>query len=232
MIVLVILVVSVILLPVANLFLEGIFRNVLALVAAVVFMVSTSLIVLNQNNHFVMEKVTTTSEIPLVSSSSESPVDLLLYKALGNGEDKIYLYQTDAKKTELKQTGQDKTTNLVEMGNQEAILEKQTTHWQYKSHFYELLFEVEKEQSFFISEKNTFRLPNSWLVINTDQAEKMGKELKNNQDKIQADAKAYIGENLKKAMMENPEMTKEEQQSIAEELTTAFQKQMIEELIK
>ena len=60
----------------------------------------------------------------------------------------------------------------------------------------------------------------------------MGKELKNNQDKIQADAKAYIGENLKKAMMENPEMTKEEQQSIAEELTTAFQKQMIEDLIK
>lgn len=55
-----------------------------------------------------------------------------LYKALGNGKEKVYLYRTNEKQEKPKATGTDNETNKVEKTDGDAEKVTKTTYWEYK----------------------------------------------------------------------------------------------------
>lgn len=232
MILLVSLIISAILLPIVTIFTKGMGQKFLTGLVGLLFSGAIILVILNQNNHLGMEKVTETKTVILESSSAESPVDMLLYKALGTGEEKVYVYRTDQKELKPKTTGQDKTTNKVIIGEKEAHLEESITNWEYKSSFLEKVFSVDKGEKILVSEVNTFYLPNDWLELSTDEAEKLSKNLKTNEAQMETEAKAYVTGKVTEAMTKNPELSQEEIAKITEQATKEFQQKAIQELLK
>lgn len=86
------------------------------------FLASLSLIVLNDKDHFGMTEVTQdkTFELKSSSSSKDGP-NMLLYQPLGDGSEKVYLYNTPDKK-KLQKTGTENVTNTVQKDAQKATL--------------------------------------------------------------------------------------------------------------
>ena len=65
------------------------------------FILSGAAIIANDVNHFGMQVQSQTKTYHLASDSDKMGV--LLYKALGNGQEKIYVYKTSAKQAKPKQ---------------------------------------------------------------------------------------------------------------------------------
>lgn len=86
------------------------------------FLASLSLIVLNDKDHFGMTEVTQDKTFELKSSSaSKDGPNMLLYQPLGDGSEKVYLYNTPDKK-KLQKTGTENVTNTVQKDAQKATL--------------------------------------------------------------------------------------------------------------
>jgi hypothetical protein len=85
-----------------------------------IFILSLLLVTANFVSHFGMKKVVETQSIELVSSADG--LDVLLYQPLGDGSEKVYLYQTPDTK-EPKPTDTDYVTNTVTkvIGNMKMI---------------------------------------------------------------------------------------------------------------
>lgn len=232
MILLISLILTAILLPVVTIFTKGTLQKILTAIVGVLFSGAIILVIMNQSNHLGMEKVTETKTLVLESSSSESPVNMLLYKPLGNGEEKVYVYHTDKQESKPKITGQDKTTNKVVLGDSEAHLEVTTTNWEYRSSFLENIFSVDKNAKILVNEENTFYLPNDWIELSTDEAETLSENLKKNEAQMKIDAQTYISEKIKEAMVKNPELSQEEIKKLTEKLTKEFQLKAVQDLLK
>ncbi len=95
-------------------------------------MASLGLIVANLSNHFGMEKVTETKTTNIVSSADSDSANMLLYQALGDGTEKVYLYRTSEDQKKPKATGTDNETNKVERTTGQAQKVAKTTYWVYK----------------------------------------------------------------------------------------------------
>lgn len=232
MILLIILVVSSVLLPVANIFCIGKKRMILTAIAGLLFSISILLVVENQKNHLGMKEVTIKKEVDIVSSVEHESMNILLYKPLGNGQEKVYLYRTNKNEEKPKPTGQSKIVNKVIVNNnQKAILGTDKIEWQYKNDFYKKLFSLEKETSILIKEDNTFSIPKNWLTLSTEEAEKLSKELEMNEDKIKKEGQIWVGEEMKQQIIANPEMTEKEKQDSIKLLTEVYQQKTIEKLL-
>lgn len=106
------------------------------------FLASLSLIVLNDKDHFGMTEVTQdkTFELKSSSSSKDGP-NMLLYQPLGDGSEKVYLYNTPDKK-KLQKTGTENVTNTVQKDAQKATLVQKTTKWSYQESWAKTLTEI------------------------------------------------------------------------------------------
>ncbi|MGC2935906.1 DUF4811 domain-containing protein, partial [Enterococcus faecium] len=82
------------------------------------------------SNHFGMEKVTETITEKIVSSADSQGEDLLLYKALGNGKVKVYLYRTNEKQEKPKAPGTDFVTNKEEKKDGDPEKVTKTSYWE------------------------------------------------------------------------------------------------------
>ena len=89
---LVIVVISVIAFALLNVFAKNKVQTVISLLFGLVFVLSLTAMMANLSAHFGMEKTTTTTTQPLVSSSDNDQLPMLLYQPLGDGTEKIYLY--------------------------------------------------------------------------------------------------------------------------------------------
>lgn len=80
------------------------------------FLASLSLIVLNDKDHFGMTEVTQdkTFELKSSSSSKDGP-NMLLYQPLGDGSEKVYLYNTPDKRNYKKQERKTSQTRFKKM---------------------------------------------------------------------------------------------------------------------
>ena len=98
-----VLIVSLLAFALTNVFAKKTWQTFLSLIFGLIFVASLSLIVANLSNHFGMEKVTETKTEKIVSSADSQGADMLLYKALGNGKEKVYLYRTNEKQEKPKE---------------------------------------------------------------------------------------------------------------------------------
>ncbi len=167
---LLIVVISVIAFALLNVFAKNKVQTMISLVFGLIFVLSLTAMMANLSAHFGMEKTTTTTTKPLVSSSDSDQLSMLLYQPLGDGTEKIYLYRTDESQKKPKQTRMDHVTNHVVENAKAAEKETKTTRWTYKNDVYRFLFGIAGNDEEFIREENTFSLPDSWALLTVDQA--------------------------------------------------------------
>jgi len=142
-------------------------RN-LSFVFAVFFVVSLGLIVANFNQHLGMETANKSQTVNLESSLKDQKAKALLYKPLGDGSEKVYLYETkDSEK--LQSTGKDQVINHIDHHADQAQLHIEKTEWIYKNGFYRLLFGISGNEHEFIQQENQFELPSDWKILSTEQ---------------------------------------------------------------
>lgn len=229
---LVIVVISVIAFALLNVFAKNKVQTVISLLFGLVFVLSLTAMMANLSAHFGMEKTTTTTTQPLVSSSDNDQLPMLLYQPLGDGTEKIYLYRTDESQKKPKQTRMDHVTNHVVEDAKSAQKETKTTRWTYKNDFYRFLFGIAGNDEEFIREKNTFSLPDSWTLLTVDQAKKLASLVENQQEAMKAEAQTFVQEKMQAALMADPTMDAAEQKAKISQFTAEFQKEAIAKLIQ
>lgn len=227
-----VLIISLIAFAATNVFTKKTWQTFLSLVFGLIFVASLGLIVANLSNHFGMERVTETKTTKIVSSAKSDNANMLLYKALGDGTEKVYLYRTDEDQKKPKATGTDNETNKVEQTSGEAEKVSKTTYWEYKNDMYKFWFNLADNNHEYDKRVNTFKIPADWIELSTDQAAKLAELVKQQQSTMANDAKAYVQEGIVKAMTENPTMSQEEQAKLTKDLAADYQKQALAKLVK
>lgn len=227
-----VLIASVIAFALTNVFAKRVWQTLLSFIFGLIFVVSLGLIVANVATHFGMEKVTETKTTPIFSSVKESEVNMLLYKALGDGSEKVYLYRTDEQQEKPKATGTDKETNKVEQTEGQAEKVSKTTRWVYKNDQYKFWFGIADNNHEYAHRVNIFKIPANWIELSTDQAADLAKRVEEQKTTMESEAKAYVQENLMQALAENPAMSQEEQQQLTKKLAADFQKQTLAKIVE
>ena len=206
-------------------------QTVLALLFGAVFVASLVLTTMNFAQHFGMKKVAETKDVELVSSADVEGLELLLYKPLGDGTEKVYLYQTPESKKP-QPTATDNVVNQIKSGAAQAVLTTESTYWEYENDFYRFLFGIVNNEHELIATTNTFHLPDTWEVLSVKQVEQFGKLAKARQASMKEEAQTYIQEQLLLAMSEDPLLAFDEakQQELIQQWTAEFQADALQQL--
>ena len=110
---LIILVLSVVLFAITNVFAMNKWQIGLSFVLAFIFIASLALVTLNVTHHLGMKQEVITKKTEIQSSVPQSQMPILLYQGLGDGTEKVYLYRTDEQQKKPKATKTDKVKNVV-----------------------------------------------------------------------------------------------------------------------
>ncbi|KAF1298128.1 hypothetical protein BAU15_09790 [Enterococcus sp. JM4C] len=205
-------------------------HKVLMVLFAGLFIISGTLVVLNDRNEFGMNKVAEQKQLHLVSSVDQESLPVLLYQPLGDGSEKIYLYQTNDSK-ELQKTGTDQVTNKVVTKGQEATLTQKTQYWVYENGFYNLLFGISGNDHKYASQTNTFTLPKTWQVLSTAEAKALAAYLQEHQQELTKQAATYVQDKLENLLNQSPNLSDKEQQTAKQTFANEYQQHMIKEVL-
>lgn len=233
--ILVILVISALLFAGSFIFAKSAIQNTIAVVLGLVFIASLTLITLNYSQHFGMEKVTVTTKDKgqtLYSSINSKGVNVLMYQPLGDGTEKVYLYNTKQDQKTPAKTGTDHVVNEVKKASDDqATLVQSKTYWEYQSDWSRLLFGIADNDHELTEEHNTFYLPETWTELTVDQAKAFGELMTKQQDQLKKDGKTYVTEQVMAAMKKNPALSAAEQKALTEKATDEFQAQAIQKAL-
>lgn len=194
---------------------------------------SLVLIVLNDSQHFGMAKVTTTKTVPLKSAAS-GQLDMLLYQSIGTADkNRVYIYKTmtDQKKASTTSASL-KTTNHVKSTTGSTKLVTKTTRWTYKSGTAKLWFGIADNNKQLIKRTNTFYVQKSWAVLSTVQAKQLSALAKQQATTLKAQAKTYVQNAVKAAMVKNPSMTQTQLAQLEKQAAAKYQATAMQNMIK
>lgn len=199
------------------------------------FLISIGLLVGNEYGHLGMEKVTTNKTIAIQTVKKGS--NLLLYKKLGTGNEKVYVYRTPdtAKAKKPNTTKADiNVTNKVKQGNFDSSkINQKTTRWEYKNGFYSFLFNLSNNDKEFVKQSNTFEIGSDWLVLSTTQANKLNKMLKDKdvQAKMKSEGADYVKSVVAQEMSANPSMSETQRASVVKQAQAEYQASAVKKLV-
>ncbi|MFC6294338.1 DUF4811 domain-containing protein [Lactiplantibacillus daoliensis] len=202
----------------------------LSVLFAISLVSSLVLVVMNDSQHFGMKKVTTTKTVTLKSAGS-SQLDMLLYQSVGTSDQhRVYIYKTAANQKKAITTAANvKTSNQVKTTTGSTKLVTKTTRWTYKSGTAKLWFGIADNDKQLIKRTNTFYVQKTWAVLSTSQAKQLSKLAKQQSATLKVQAKTYVQNAVKAAMIKNPTMSATqlaqlEKQAAAQYQATAMQK--------
>lgn len=224
-------VISVLAFALTNIFAKKTWQTVLSIIFAGIFLISLALITANDHYHYGMKKVTETTTQTLLSTADNKDMNMLLYQPLGDGTEKIYLYKTNDSQKKPKTTGADHVSNIIKTSQKKSQLKTEKTYWVYKNDTTKFWFGLSSKNHQLVKERNTFDVQNEWFVLSTTQAKKLAKLAQENKSTMQNDAKLFVQEKVKTAMMQNPTMDQTTQQKIIQEATSEYQHQVMAKLI-
>ncbi|KRM99095.1 hypothetical protein FD18_GL000183 [Lactobacillus taiwanensis DSM 21401] len=148
--------------------------------AAWISLIVTSLcilgIVAHDYNHWGMKTETQTVNHSLVSSATPN-LPLLLYRPLGNGTEKIYLYKTNDSQKKLKAIKLDKVSTKINH-SKKPTLQIKTTRYVYSDNFSKIMFSVFGHNNELKQRKYIFAIPSNWKVISTKDMQKLQKQMR------------------------------------------------------
>lgn len=210
-------------------FAEKIWQYSFAIFWGLIFFVSFLGITFNITHHYGMKQVVTTEQTPLVSSENQG-VNMLLYKPLGDGKEKIYIYKTD-EQSKVKTTGTNEVTNIEQTTTKNPQLVSKKSKWVYKNTFYKCLFGTSRNNGEYIKQVNVFEIPADWLVLSTTQAENLGKLMEEKEGTMKTEEAVYVKEKMAQSIAQNPNLTSPEQKELAEKFMQEFQQKAMAEIL-
>lgn len=230
---LIILVLSVVLFAITNVFAMNKWQIGLSFVLGFIFIASLALVTLNVTHHLGMKQEVITKKTEIQSSVPQSQMPILLYQGLGNGREKVYLYRTDANQKKPKATSTDKVKNIVKTTeNTKATLINKKKQWVYKNSFYQFIFNIADNNHEYIKQTNEFYLPASWVTLSVKQAKSLEEQVKKNQAKMAKEVQAYVMKKMKEAILTNPQMDEVAQKQLSEKFQKEYQSKAIAEIIQ
>ena len=221
---------------------QRLLRILLSSFFALLVLLTTGVIILNDHEHFGLQQVALTKTYQLSSSWSSSKLNVLLYQKIGSGgQEKVYLYKIP-QNSQLQQTITDPAKSQVKISRNSAenTLQIKTIRWQYRSNFYRLLFGIAGNEGQLVKKVYTFKLGNDWLTLSTKLAKQLLKTLKATQKSLPKATQQYAAKQAKKslaaALQKDPTLsaTKQQQlsQKVAKKAATEYQLKLIKQLIK
>lgn len=200
------------------------------LVAVTLLMVLSALAMLTVNDvsYWGMTKRTTTVDKPLSSAADIQGTETVLYQALGNGQEKVFIYKTTDKQKKVTTTKADvSVTNKVVRNTNilHPILKTKTVRYVYKNDFYKFLFAGINGNNRYVKQTNTFEVPTSWVILSTKQVKQLEKQAKTAAKATKAQMQQVVSQQVAQAKAQNPTMTAAEQKT----LTQTIQKQVTEQ---
>ena len=211
-------------------------RFVSILVTGIILLGSIILMVANFNNHFGMEKRTTTKTTTIYSASNSDSMPLMLYKAVGtSGKNDVYVYNLKSSQKTPNHTQADEyTTNKVTTTKvTSAKLVTKTTRWVWKNNFYKELYRWSGMNNKLVKRVNNFKLPTTWVKLSTTQAAALQKKMAD--PTVQAQSKtagtAYVTAKVTAAMQANPSMTATQQAAVAKQAQAEFTSQALKQAV-
>lgn len=172
-------------------FLKGAKGLIVGGIAIVLLALSTLGLIVHDNNHWGMKKVTSTTY-------KNIPVQMVMAIKIGsNSGNYVFSYKSNDSDKKPSQHFMPDESNITESVKKSATYEETsdktaevktvTTRWQWSNNFAKALFSVGGEGGELYKQTNTVRVPKGTLAVLTqDQAKKLAA----NQDKMQAQAKS------------------------------------------
>ncbi len=138
------------------------------------------ILILNDTEHLGMKIVTTTKTTKIASVSKNNQLGLLLYKQLGSGNERIYVYRpADSSKTKHTQVEYDTTNQVVQNSSiKTPELVTKTQKYDYKNEFWKVMLADLSLNKEVHHRTNIFKVPSNWYVVNTNQLKQLEQKLK------------------------------------------------------
>lgn len=195
------------------------------------FIISGAAIIANDVNHFGMEVKSQTKVYHLASDSDKMGV--LLYKALGNGSEKIYVYKTSAKQAKPKPTKTSKFSTKVSTTNEDSYLKMTTKRYVYTNDWSRLLFGIFGNDQTVKHRYYHFYVNKDWYVLSTDQASRLSKLLQNKQAEMKAEIATKVKAAVTKEVMADPTLATNptKQQALTQKATKIATKQVLDSYV-
>ncbi|MCI1986313.1 MAG: DUF4811 domain-containing protein [Lactobacillus sp.] len=215
---------------------NGWLRGILVVLSGIVMLGSLYLVNANDQSHFGMKKVTTTTTRAIYSASPSKALPLLLRQDVGtSGKRQVYIYKLSAKGKATHTKADYLVANTVHTttGNT-ATVKTVKTEWVYQNSFYKSFFSNQNNHKL-IKEANTITIPKTWTVLTTAQAKTLGKQLKKAQNPSAAE-KAKMAAAIQQAVVaaktQNPNLTAAQQQAVIAKAKAQMQQQALQAAIK
>ena len=195
------------------------------------FILSGAAIIANDVNHFGMQVQSQTKTYHLASDSDKMGV--LLYKALGNGQEKIYVYKTSAKQAKPKPTKTSDFSAKVTRTKEDSYLKVTTKRYVYTNKLSKLLFGVFGNNREVKHRYYHFYVNKDWYVLSTDQAARLSKLLKTKQTEMKTKIASLVKAKVTQEIMANPSLAADssKQQALTEAATKVATKQVLDQYV-
>ena len=179
-------------------------------------------LMLNDVSHLGMKEVqvTTTTKLQPTISPKKLPVNLLMYKQLGTGSEKIYLYKPTAT-TKIHHTDADVSTSTQVVQDAHAKTASVTvtkTEYRTKNVFWHVLYYGLGLENQVKQRHYQFTVPTSWKVVSATQLKRAQQRLKHDKPAIAQAMKQQVPPLVKQqvaqAMQKNPTMSAQQRTQV------------------
>lgn len=194
-------------------------------------------LMLNDSHHLGMKSITETQTKTLVSTTGKnSPLKLTVYKALGNGKEKVFVYRTadQPNKNQKTKIDYDVTTKVEHSNVQTPQVVIQRSRYTYQNDFWKTMFAglgLNKETHHYTY---IFKVPQNWLVLSTSQLQAMKSQEAAAKAQIKDQVKAQLPNLVKAQMMKelqkNPTMNDQQKAQLEKQITAQQEKQLVAKL--
>lgn len=214
-------------------------RIVMTAIMGIIFVGSTALMTLNYSHHFGMHKVTTT-HVQRIYSASNSSMPLALYQPVGtNGQDNVFIYNTRPKQSKPDHTQANEYTHSkikwTKRTNPRLVTTE--TRWQYKNHFYKVLYAWSGMNGKLVKRTNVLEYPRTYVKITPKQAKQLAKAAQSSAAKqaqaaAQQQGKTFVASRVQAALAKNPHMTASQIQRVSQQAQQELQSRVVKQLLK
>ncbi len=209
-------------------------RTLWSLVSLVVLVLSIVSFVLHDNRHMGMKLETTNTTSSLVSPNKN--LNVLVYKQLGSGSEKVYVYKTDpnAKKTTTTRLAANTKSTVKTTTSTNATVVKHTKRWVYKNGFSKLMFGILGDDNEVDQVTYTFNINDQWLVLSSTQAAKLQALMKDvtAQAAMKSKVAALVREEVAAKLKANPTMSATDQAALQAAALKSAEATVIGQMLK
>ncbi|MFK5676299.1 DUF4811 domain-containing protein [Ligilactobacillus sp. LYQ60] len=197
------------------------------------------ILMLNDVSHLGMKEVavTTTTKLQPTINPKKLPVNLLMYKQLGTGSEKVYLYKP-AVTTKVSHTDADVSASTQVIHSSRAKTATVTitkTKYQAKNSFWRVLYYGLGLENQVKQRHYRFTIPVSWQIVSVAQLKRAQQRLKHDKPAIAQAMKQQVPllvkQQVTQAMQKNPTMSSHQRVQVTQRAEQQAKQQIMRQFI-